>query len=56
LIFDLSSKLNVEGIKVTRGAKESIEKAGGSVADIIETSIRPKGVKKNRRGIGIRYG
>ena len=44
--FDLSSKLNVEGIKVTRGAKESIEKAGGSVADIIETAIRPKGVKK----------
>ena len=44
--FDLSSKLNVEGIKVTKGAKESIEKAGGSVADIIETAIRPKGIKK----------
>ena len=44
--FDLSSKLNVEGIKVTKGAKESIEKAGGSVADIIETAIRPKDIKK----------
>ena len=44
--FDLSSKSNVEGIKVTKGAKESIEKAGGSVADIIETAIRPKGIKK----------
>ena len=44
--FDLSSKLNVEGIKVTKGAKESIEKAGGSVADITETAKRPKGTKK----------
>jgi large subunit ribosomal protein L15 len=44
--FDLTSKLNVEGIKVTKGAKESIEKAGGSVADIIERAIRPKGIKK----------
>ncbi len=44
--FDLSSKSNVEGIKVTKGAKESIEKAGGSVADIIDTAIRPKGIKK----------
>ena len=47
--FDLESKLKVEGIKVTKGAKESIEKAGGSVADIIAPVIRPKGVKKADR-------
>jgi large subunit ribosomal protein L15 len=32
--FDLGSKVNVEGIKVTKGAKESIEKAGGTVSEI----------------------
>ena len=32
--FDLESKVNVEGIKVTKGAKESIEKAGGTVSEI----------------------
>ena len=47
--FDLTSKLNVEGIKVTKGAKESIEKAGGNVADIIEPVKRLKGVKKTER-------
>ena len=47
--FDLTSKLNVEGIKVTKGAKESIEKAGGNVADIIEPVKKLKGVKKTER-------
>ena len=47
--FDLTSKLNVEGIKVTKGAKESIEKAGGNVADIIAPVKRLKGVKKTER-------
>lgn len=47
--FDLESKLKVQGIKVTKGAKESIEKAGGSVADIIAPVVRPKGVKKADR-------
>ena len=47
--FDLKSKLKVEGIKVTKGAKESIEKAGGSVADIVAPVERPKGVKKADR-------
>jgi len=32
--FDLGSKVNVVGIKVTKGAKESIEKAGGTVSEI----------------------
>ena len=47
--FELTSKLNVEGIKVTKGAKESIEKAGGNVADIIEPVKRLMGVKKTER-------
>jgi large subunit ribosomal protein L15 len=47
--FELTSKLNIEGIKVTKGAKESIEKAGGNVADIIEPVKRLKGVKKTER-------
>jgi large subunit ribosomal protein L15 len=47
--FELTSKLNVEGIKVTKGAKESIEKAGGNVADIIEPVKKLKGVKKTER-------
>ena len=44
--FDLESKISVEGIKVTKGAKESIEKAGGTVAEIAPKVVRPKGVKK----------
>ena len=47
--FDLESKVNVEGIKVTKGAKESIEKAGGTVTEIIAPVVRPKGVKKADR-------
>tara|TARA_B100000767_G_scaffold130967_1_gene124297 strand:- start:399 stop:902 length:504 start_codon:yes stop_codon:yes gene_type:complete len=43
---ELSSKVNVVGIKVTKGAKVSIEKAGGTVADIVEPVVRPKFVKK----------
>jgi ribosomal protein L18E len=30
----LNPKLIVEGIKVTKGAKASIEKAGGTVAEV----------------------
>jgi len=43
---ELSSKVNVVGIKVTKGARVSIEKAGGTVADIVEPVVRPKFVKK----------
>ena len=48
-IFELDSKVNVEGIKVTKGAKESIEKAGGSVKDVEPTPVLLKGVKKAER-------
>jgi large subunit ribosomal protein L15 len=44
--FNLTSKINVKGIKVTSGAKESIEKAGGTVDDIVVPTARPKGIKK----------
>ena len=37
---DVTRKLSVEGIRVSKGAKEAIEKAGGSVADFVE---EPKG-------------
>lgn len=47
--FELDSKVNVEGIKVTKGAKESIEKAGGSVKDVEPTPVLLKGVKKAER-------
>ena len=40
--FDLTSKLNVEGIKVTKGAKESIEKAGGTVVELKENTETKK--------------
>ena len=46
--FDLTSKINVKGIKVTSGAKESIEKAGGTVDDIVVPTARPKGIKKTK--------
>ena len=32
----LDSKITVEGISVTKGAKELIEKAGGKVVDVIQ--------------------
>ena len=47
--FELDSKVNVEGIKVTKGAKESIEKAGGSVKDVEPVPVLLKGVKKAER-------
>lgn len=31
--FEVTSKISVEGIKVTKGAKASIEKAGGSIKE-----------------------
>ena len=43
--FDLTSKLNVEGIKVTKGAKASIEKAGGTVVELKE-NIETKKIKE----------
>jgi large subunit ribosomal protein L15 len=46
--FDLTSKVSVEGIKVTKGAKASIEKAGGTIAEIKEKTELKKFVKKDK--------
>ena len=35
---EVKRKLNVEGIRVSKGAKVAIEKAGGSVAELVEES------------------
>lgn len=48
-IFELTQPMKVSGIKVTRGAKESIEKAGGSVAELSEKPIKEKFVKTSRK-------
>ena len=46
--FDLESKLTVEGIKVTKGAKASIEKAGGTVSEV-EQNVETKDSKKESK-------
>tara|TARA_B100001175_G_C19088931_1_gene439540 strand:- start:104 stop:604 length:501 start_codon:yes stop_codon:yes gene_type:complete len=39
----IDSKITVEGIKVTKGARNSIENAGGKIIDIkIEEKVKPK--------------
>ena len=44
--FDLTSKIEVEGIKVSKGAKKSIEKAGGKVIELNEMKNTLKEEKK----------
>ena len=46
--FDLTSKVNVESIKVTKGAKASIEKAGGTIAELKEKTELKKFEKKDK--------
>ncbi|MDB2604889.1 50S ribosomal protein L15 [Gammaproteobacteria bacterium] len=46
--FDLTSKVNVEGIKVTKGAKASIEKAGGTITELKEKTELKKFEKKDK--------
>ena len=46
--FDLTSKVNVEGIKVTKGAKASSEKAGGTIAELKEKTELKKFEKKDK--------
>ena len=46
--FDLTSKISVEGIKVTKGAKASIEKAGGTIAELKEKTVLKKFEKKDK--------
>jgi len=48
-LFDVTQPMTVSGIYVTRGAKASIEKAGGSVAEIIARPIKEKFIKTSKK-------
>jgi len=47
--FEVTQALNITGIAVTKGAKASIEKAGGTVADVVPAPVKVKFVKKAPR-------
>ena len=47
---ELTRKVTVSGIAATKGAKAAIEKAGGSVADLVEAPKVRKLPKKEARG------
>ena len=46
---DISQPMSVTGILVTKGAKESIEKAGGTVAPIDIKPVKEKFIKTSRK-------
>ena len=48
-VCEISQQMTVSGILVTKGAKESIEKAGGTVAPIEEKPIKEKFVKTSKK-------
>ena len=48
-VCEISQPMTVSGILVTKGAKESIEKAGGTVASIEEKLIKEKFVKTSNK-------
>jgi len=48
-VCEISQPMTVSGILVTKGAKESIEKAGGTIASIEEKSIKDKFVKTSKK-------
>jgi len=47
LAGDVTKKVTVEGIHVTKGAKAAIEAAGGTVVEIVEAAKPPSKKKKN---------
>ena len=47
--FEISQQMTVTGIHVTKGAKESIEKAGGTVAPIETKEVKEKFVKSSKK-------
>lgn len=50
---DIKSKTTIEGIKITKGARESIEKAGGKIVDIQkndETKTNKSGLEEKSNG------
>jgi len=48
-VSDIAQPMSVTGILVTKGAKESIEKAGGTVASIEKKPIKEKFVKTSNK-------
>ena len=48
-VCDISQPMSVTGILVTKGAKESIEKAGGTVASVEKKPIKEKFVKTSNK-------
>ena len=48
-ICEISQPMTVTGILVTKGAKESIEKAGGTVASIEVKPVKEKFVKTSKK-------
>lgn len=48
-IHEMAQPMTVSGVHVTRGAKESIEKAGGTVAEIIARPVKEKFVKTSKK-------
>ena len=48
-VCEISQPMTVSGILVTKGAKESIEKAGGTVASIEEKPIKEKFIKTSKK-------
>ena len=48
-VCEISQPMTVSGILVTKGAKKSIEKAGGTVASIEEKPIKEKFIKTSKK-------
>jgi large subunit ribosomal protein L15 len=48
-VHEISQAMTVSGVHVTRGAKESIEKAGGTVADVSVRPVKEKFVKTSKK-------
>ena len=48
-VCEISQPMTLSGILVTKGAKESIEKAGGTVTSIQEKPIKEKFVKTSKK-------
>jgi large subunit ribosomal protein L15 len=48
-VYEVAQAMTVSGVHVTRGAKESIEKAGGTVADVSVRPVKEKFVKTSKK-------
>ena len=50
-IHELAQPMKVSGVHLTKGAKESIEKAGGTIAEVSVRPIKEKFVKTSKKVI-----